>query len=58
MAVAILLELKIPEAPWVVLEFISGNLALVVGAPKVGKSYFLLKLQRDVTVSGANHSIL
>ena len=58
MSVAILLELQIPKAPWVVSEFILGNLALVVRAPKVGKSYFLIKRLRGVTVSGANYSIL
>lgn len=47
-----LLALPIPEADWLVPELIPTGLSLIGGAPKVGKSYFILKLAKDIFASG------
>ena len=39
-----LLALHIPETDWIVPDLIPAGLSLIGGAPKVGKSYFILKL--------------
>lgn len=47
-----LLALPIPEPDWIVPDRIPVCLSLIGGAPKVGKSYFALKLTKDVLEAG------
>ena len=46
--------LKIPEIDWIVPDLIPQGLTLIVGAPKVGKSYFILKLTNDISTDGGS----
>jgi len=47
-----LLELPIPAADWVVDDLLPTGLSLIGGVPKIGKSYFILKLIKDITCNG------
>ena len=47
-----LLELPIPAADWVVDYLLPAGLSLIGGAPKIGKSYFRLKLIKDIIGNG------
>ena len=47
-----LLGLPIPAADWVVDYLIPTGLSLIGGAPKIGKSYFILKLIKDIIGNG------
>ena len=47
-----LLSLEIPEINWVIPKLLPAGLALLAGEPKIGKSYFLLKLAKDITENG------
>ncbi|MBT5001210.1 MAG: AAA family ATPase [Tateyamaria sp.] len=49
-----LLALPIPETDWIVPDLIPAGLSLIGGAPKVGKSYFILKLTKDILNDGGN----
>lgn len=49
-----LLALHIPETDWIVPDLIPAGLSLIGGAPKVGKSYFILKLTKDILNNGGN----
>ena len=45
-------SLDIPEVKWVIPKLLPAGLALLAGPPKVGKSYLLLKLAKNITNSG------
>ena len=45
-------SLDIPEVKWVIPKLLPAGLALLAGPPKVGKSYLLLKLAKNITKSG------
>ena len=45
-------SLDIPEVKWVIPKLLPAGLALLAGPPKVGKSYLLLKLAKDITNDG------
>ena len=47
-----LLSLEIPEINWVIPKLLPAGLVLLAGEPKIGKSYFLLKLVKDITENG------
>ena len=47
-----LMSLEIPEVKWVIPKLLPAGLALLAGPPKVGKSYLLLKLAKDITNYG------
>lgn len=46
-------SLDIPEVKWVIPKLLPAGLALLAGPPKVGKSYLLLKLAKNITSNGA-----
>ena len=45
-------SLDIPEVKWVIPKLLPAGLALLAGPPKVGKSYLLLKLAKNITSGG------
>ena len=45
-------SLDIPKVNWVIPNLLPAGLALLAGPPKVGKSYLLLKLAKNITTGG------
>ena len=54
MTAAELLNMDLPEPKWVIPNLIPAGLSLIAGPPKIGKSYLLLKLAKDITDAGGN----
>lgn len=47
-----LLNMELPTTKWVIANLIPAGLSLLAGPPKIGKSYLLLKLAKDITDEG------
>ena len=47
-----LLNMELPTIKWVIPNLIPAGLSLLAGPPKIGKSYLLLKLAKDITDAG------
>ena len=49
-----LLSMKLPPVNWVIPNLLHAGLSLIAGAPKIGKSYLLLKLAKDIIKCGGS----